>query len=82
MNKVSKNKTAIITGAGSGIGKEISILLYNLGYNVILIGRDIAKLNLIKKKFKNKKKFLLAQCDLTYEDQIESMIQKVKSLKI
>ena len=35
-----KNKVAVITGAGSGIGKEVSIKLANLGSKVILIGRS------------------------------------------
>ncbi len=40
-----KNKVAIITGASTGIGKHISIELSKNDYTVILISRNINKLN-------------------------------------
>ena len=51
-----KNKTALITGASSGIGKEFAIQLHKLGMNLILVARresllkDLAEqLNLLRK---------------------------------
>ena len=44
-----KNKVSVITGAGSGIGKEVSIKLSDLGSTVILIGRSKKVTNLEKK---------------------------------
>ncbi|WHY01761.1 SDR family oxidoreductase [Neobacillus sp. DY30] len=41
-------KTIIITGAGSGLGKELSLLLSQQGYHVILIGRSLDKLSAVK----------------------------------
>jgi 3-hydroxybutyrate dehydrogenase len=38
-----KNKTAIITGAASGIGKEIAIHFAKAGANVVIADRDIQK---------------------------------------
>ena len=35
-----KNKVSVITGAGSGIGREVAIKLSNLGSIVILVGRS------------------------------------------
>ena len=40
-----KNKIALVTGASSGIGKELSKLISKHGYHVILIGRNLNKLN-------------------------------------
>jgi NAD(P)-dependent dehydrogenase (short-subunit alcohol dehydrogenase family) len=37
-------KRAIVTGAGSGIGKAVSLALASLGMQVTLVGRDEAKL--------------------------------------
>ena len=36
---------ALITGASSGIGRDMSIYLSKLGYDVILVSRDVNKLN-------------------------------------
>ena len=38
------NKVAIITGAGTGVGKATAVKLSNAGFNVILIGRRKDKL--------------------------------------
>ena len=48
-----KNKVSVVTGAGSGIGKEVSIKLSDLGSTVILVGRSKKVLEL-KKKIKKK----------------------------
>jgi short-subunit dehydrogenase len=42
---IKKNKVAIITGAGKGIGKAVTIGLANLGYQTILVGRNIKDLD-------------------------------------
>jgi NAD(P)-dependent dehydrogenase (short-subunit alcohol dehydrogenase family) len=44
-----QNKTIIITGASSGIGKEIAIHLSELGANCVLVGRNIDRLEKVKK---------------------------------
>jgi len=40
----SQNKTAIVTGGGSGIGRAVTIGLSNAGYNVIIAGRRMEPL--------------------------------------
>ena len=35
----SKNKVAIVTGGGSGIGKASALALANDGYSVVITGR-------------------------------------------
>ncbi|KAF3999276.1 SDR family oxidoreductase [Glaciimonas immobilis] len=41
----SELKVALVTGAGSGIGKTIAIALLNNGYSVVLAGRRLDALN-------------------------------------
>src|SRR3954470_3375120 len=36
---VKPSKVAVVTGAGSGIGRQVSLLLAAEGYNVVLVGR-------------------------------------------
>ena len=40
---------ALVTGASSGIGKDIAIELAKRNYDVILVARDEEKLNELKK---------------------------------
>jgi 3-oxoacyl-[acyl-carrier protein] reductase len=42
---MSDRKTAIITGAGSGIGRAAALLLAGQDYDLVLVGRSIDKLN-------------------------------------
>ena len=52
-----KNKTALVTGAGKGIGKACAIALAEAGANLIIISRtqkDLDKVSKIIKKFKSK----------------------------
>ena len=45
---------AIITGASSGIGKEIALYLSDLGYDIIVVGRNEFELRDIQKVVKTK----------------------------
>ena len=65
-------KAAIVTGASSGIGFEISKVLLDDGYLVYGIGRDFTKLNY---KNSNFKKII---CDMTRIDNVTACISKIK----
>ena len=47
-----KNKTALVTGAGKGIGKACAIALAEAGANLIIISRTQKDLNEISKIIK------------------------------
>ncbi len=68
------NKTAIITGAGKGVGKEIADLLIKDGYNLGLISRNISK-----SKFESNKNIILYERDLIKLNEIGSLCQEIKN---
>ena len=46
----SSNKVALVTGAGTGIGKAVALALVREGYRVVLAGRRIEPLNEVAKE--------------------------------
>ena len=53
-----KNKTALVTGAGKGIGKASAIALAEAGADLIILSRTLTDLNKVEKqinKLKRKK---------------------------
>lgn len=70
----------IVTGASSGIGKGVALLLNELGAMVIGIGRDDKRLDEMKALAKYPENVFLEQKDLTAD--IENLPIYVKSLKV
>jgi len=70
-----KGKVSVVTGAGSGIGKEVSIKLSDLGSTVILIGRS-KKVTDLEKKIK-KKNVASYICDLSDEQSVKNLYKKI-----
>ena len=54
-----KNKKALITGASSGIGKEMAIYLSSLGFDLILVSRSKEKLEDLADKLTTKVKLVV-----------------------
>ena len=68
---------ALITGASSGLGRDFSIRLSNLGYDVILVARDKKGLEETKKLCKNA---TIEVCDLSIEDKVFEVFEKHKEI--
>lgn len=69
----------LVTGASSGIGEGVALLLNKLGATVIGIGRNQERLNGMKAKADHPESVFLEQKDLT--DDIAGLPAYVKSLK-
>src|SRR5947209_3683006 len=44
MNNMNQGKVAVVTGAGSGIGRLVSLTLHSAGYSLALVGRRLNEL--------------------------------------
>jgi len=70
-------KTAIVTGATKGIGKAIALKLVELGYEMVLVGRNEQDLSKLKAEIeKSGRKCLPLSVDLQNEDAPEKIIKK------
>ena len=61
---------ALITGASSGIGRDMARVLAKKGYNLVLVARDEEKLNQLAKELekKDKVKVQTISMDLSIEE--------------
>lgn len=69
----------IVTGASSGIGEGVALLLNELGATVIGIGRNVERLEGMKAKCKHPENMFVEQKELT--EDIQGLPAYVKSLK-
>lgn len=79
MISFDKEQKFIVTGASSGIGEGVALLLNELGATVIGIGRSQERLEAMRNKCKHPENMFLENKDLT--DDIEGLPAYVKSLK-
>ena len=70
-----KNKTAIITGAGSGIGREAAILFASEGAKVLVADRDKTAAEAVTAEITKKGDIAQAyQVDVTIESEVAAMV--------
>ena len=79
MIQFSKEQIYIVTGASSGIGEAVAILLNELGATVIAIARNEERLKAMKEKCKHPENIHIEIKDLA--ENIEGLPNYVKSLK-
>lgn len=80
----NNNKTAVITGASSGIGRECAITFARKGYNLVLVARRKERLEEIsrslEKSYKIKVKIIVK--DLSIEDNCISLLDEISGENI
>ena len=71
-------KTAIVTGAGKGIGKDIAISFGEMGASVVCVARSIEDIEDTAKQIRSFGSVALAiACDVTKEDQLKNLVAQV-----
>lgn len=71
-----KDKTILVTGAGTGIGRSIAQNLSQLGYSLILLGRDLTKLETTKKSLKFPDQSHFFSSDIRDSSSIKEALEK------
>ena len=78
-----KNKYALVTGAGKGLGRACSIALAEAGATVIALSRTSSDLDKLEKKIKKVKgKILKVPCDVMNYDDLKQKIEKIKIIDV
>ncbi len=70
-------KWIMVTGASSGIGREIAIHLDDSGYNLVIVARSIDKLKSVANDCKNR--VIIKQFDLKCLAEIEGLFDQIAS---
>jgi NAD(P)-dependent dehydrogenase (short-subunit alcohol dehydrogenase family) len=73
-------KVALITGAGSGIGRAVAVKLQGAGFHVVLAGRRAAELQntAVEASAQQGGKVLVVQTDVTDEKSVETAFAKTR----
>lgn len=72
-----QNKIAIITGASSDIGADMSKKFVEEGATVIMLGRNIKSLEKARSSIKNKEATVSMSCDINDDSQTLSVVEQV-----
>jgi len=81
-HKLNK-KTALVTGAGKGIGKACAIALAEAGADLILVSRTKKDLLAVQKTIKKlKRKCTSFVCDISNYDETKKLFSQIKKLDI
>ena len=78
-----KNKTAVVSGAGKGLGRACAIALAEAGADLIIISRTQKDLNEVSKKIKKfKSRCKTYVCNITNYNEIKNIINKQAKIDI
>ncbi|HIH06844.1 MAG TPA: SDR family NAD(P)-dependent oxidoreductase, partial [Candidatus Nitrosotenuis sp.] len=71
------NKVAIITGASSDIGTDISKRFVEEGATVMMLGRNLKSLDRSRSLIKNNNSAITMSCDINNQSQVQSVMEQI-----
>ncbi|MBN1542201.1 SDR family oxidoreductase [candidate division KSB1 bacterium] len=74
---MTTNQTALVTGASSGIGREIAEILIDHGYSVVVTARTEATLTSLKEKAKTSGQVIAIPLDLAHPNGADRLVEKL-----
>src|SRR5687768_6619649 len=79
MHMSNTGKAALVTGAGSGIGRAVSLTLQAAGFDVVLAGRRSAQLEETAAMGSPGGRFLPVVTDVSQPDSVHALFDKAKA---
>lgn len=82
-SKIAKDKTALITGASSGIGEALAHCFAKGGFDLVLVARSADKLAALAKRLAaaHKVKVAVAPCDLSKPGSAKTLAAKMRKAR-
>ena len=72
------NKNAVVTGAGSGVGQAVTLLLVKQGWRVAIVGRRAEALQeTVERAGADRDKLLVFACDIGKSDAVDALGREV-----
>ena len=77
-----KGRLCLITGASGSIGSVLSETMSELGADLIIVDKDLGKLNKLKKTLEKKweNNIYSYECDIEYETERKKLFRKIRHL--
>ena len=72
-----KDKTIVVTGGGSGLGKAMTAYFSELGANVVITSRNLEKLQAVKEELESQTggRVLPVKCDVRNYEEVEAVVE-------
>ncbi len=78
-----KNKYALVTGAGKGLGRACALAMAEAGATILALSRTQSDLDKLEKDIKKiKGKIIKIKCDVMNYDDLKNKLQKIKIIDI